>query len=196
MKGLTPIIIIVVSILGFIFFLRPQYAVIKDLKAEEVKYDGVLDQAAELNALRDRLEKTVETFAPEDLERLNKLVPESIDLPRLALDITTMANAFGLETEGLAISEPLDSPQTPNSKSYRSSRIEFTTDSSYDVMVAFLKELEQSLRLLDVSSLAVSPSEESATGLFKFNISIQTYWVDPSAQKASQEAAITDLDNN
>ena len=61
-------------------------------------------------------------------------------------------------------------------------------------MIAFLRELEQSLRMFDVTGLQLSPAED-ATGAYTFAVTMETYWVDETAAKASQQAAVDNLQN-
>ena len=50
-----------------------------------------------------------------------------------------------------------------------------TVTASYDNFIAFLKDLEKSLRLVDVVSLTFTAPESSPT--YDFTIGLKTYWL-------------------
>ena len=93
---IIPIILITVSIIGFLKVLNPMYADVKLLKAQTASYNEALDNSKALEAERDKLTKQYNSFAPEDLSKIEKLLPNSVDNIRLILEIEKLASPYGM----------------------------------------------------------------------------------------------------
>jgi Tfp pilus assembly protein PilO len=59
--------------------------------------------------------------------------------------------------------------------------LQFTTQTTYANFVAFMKELEASLRIVDITSLTIQPVPNSSSAnvepLYRFTIAVKTYWL-------------------
>ena len=77
------------AVAGGIFFLytQPAYDNVQVLKGRIAQYDQALDKAAELQQLKQSLLSRFNAFRPEDLDRLQKLLPDHVDNVRLILDL-------------------------------------------------------------------------------------------------------------
>jgi Tfp pilus assembly protein PilO len=183
MKGVFPIIAVVVA--GFLFYMYvdPIYAQIKVLRAEEATLNTALSRALELQTTRDQLISRYNTFSPEDLARLDKLLPDHVDNVRLVLDMDSLASQYGMRVRNVAIEKQEEKKKTtrtqavgPDERMYESMVLSFTVTGDYSTFRSFLKDLEQSLRLVDVESVGFTASE---TGLYDVTIGLRTYWLKP-----------------
>ena len=63
---------------------------------EIASYDEALDNSKALEAERDKLTQKYNSFNPEDLSRLQKLLPDNVDNIRLILEIEKIASPYGM----------------------------------------------------------------------------------------------------
>jgi Tfp pilus assembly protein PilO len=183
MKGIFSIIAVVVA--GFLFYLYidPTYTEIKVLRAEEATLNTALSRALELQSTRDQLISRYNTFSPEDLARLEKLLPDHVDNVRLVLDMDSLASQYGMRVRNVAIEKQDDKKKTtrtkqvgPDERTYESMVLSFTVTGDYSTFRSFLKDLEQSLRLVDVESVGFAAND---TGLYDVTVGLRTYWLKP-----------------
>lgn len=182
MKGLFPLLALVVAGLIFYFYVDPAYAEIRTLRQEEATLNAALSRALELQATRDQLLSRYNTFNPDDLARLGKMLPDHVDNVRLALDMDSLASQYGMRIRNVSI-EKIDEKKTrqtkvvgPDERAYESMVLSFTVTAQYDTFRTFLADLEQSLRIVDIESVSFSSTD---VGLYDFTVALRTYWLKP-----------------
>jgi len=207
MKLIITIVAVVLSGGMFFWYTKPTYDSALVLRASIAQNDAALDKAAELQKLRQTLLSRFNTFDPADLDRLQKLLPDHVDNVRLILDLDNLAENGGLALQNVDVSSAqkqtaknqtaLGAIGASNQK-YDSLTLTFSTIASYPAFVAFLTDLESSLRIVDLVSLTIAPSGGSTavasatnafpTGarnptatrtepLYTFNMTLRTYWL-------------------
>lgn len=174
MKNLTPIILIVVAIGLFFWQVKPLYGVVQDLRTQSAEYDEALDVADELEEVRGALADKLASFSPEDLDKLEKFLPSYMDNIRTIIDVNGVAAKYNIALKNLKTSEA--SAPTGATKVYSAASVGFDFSTSYTNAVNFLRDLETSLRLMDVRSLSVKPAASGASG-YNFSITLNTYWI-------------------
>jgi hypothetical protein len=198
-RALLPTILLLAT-LGLIFsYISPSYSKVQDIKEEITRFDEALGKAKELQALRDQLLAKYNSFSARDLERLEKFLPDQIDNVRLIIDIDAIASRYGMTVKNLSIQgdskERLQKTSVGNSTADISTSVPtpgarvlgsrpssvigsvimtFSVSASYERFLQFLKDLERSLRLIDVVSLSFDASGE---GVYNYNVGIKTYWL-------------------
>jgi len=178
-KLAIPIIFVVIAIALFFTYIDPTYSRIQELQAKNEEFREALRKAHELENRLDDLNQKYNSFSTEDLERLEKLLPDNINNVRLILDIDALASEFGVRAENLSLEneEALRSGVSVEDASpYASAVLSFTINTTYDEYLAFLKELEASLRITDLVNLSFASSQSSVDD-YSFKTSIQTYWL-------------------
>lgn len=179
MRPIIPTIIIVAS-LGAVFgFVNPRYEEVKVLQAERAQYQEALNNAQQLQKVRDSLLSTYNALPKNDLEKLKKLLPDHVDNVRLIIDISDIARRYGLSLKSVKnVETNKQNPNGPeidlNQDLYGSAALNFSVSSPYSNFIAFLKDLEQSLRVVDIESLEFDTKEGS---IYDFNLGIKTYWL-------------------
>lgn len=177
MKNITPIILILASIGIFFGFVKPQYSKAKIYVKELETYQKTLDQAKELDQKVKTLEGQIATFDKEDLEGLEKMLPERISDVDLIIEINNIASNFGLGIKDISIdkaaSEDVATAKQAN-ESFNTVDFSFGVTTSYQTFLTFLEGLEKSLRLVDVVSVTFAPGEGE---LYTFKVSLRTYWM-------------------
>ena len=171
----------------FLWYTKPTYDSVEGVKAESAQYDAALAKAAELQQLRATLLQRYNAFNPTDLDRVQKLLPDHVDNVALILDLDNLAGQYQMPIENVDVSTPA-SVSTINSgvptigastQKYDSVTIRFATRGSYDDFLLLIKDLEQSLRVVDLVQLNISPTTPLPTGVlqYSFDLTLRTYWL-------------------
>jgi Tfp pilus assembly protein PilO len=179
MKNIVSIILVVVAIVLFVTITNPRYATVRTLMAEQQRFDDALERSKELIALRDALLAKLNAIDTANINRLDRMLPDSIDTVRLIIDINTLASRYGMSLANISIGTP-DAPESegmlgPSSDEFGRLSLSFTVASNYQNFRAFLGDLERSLRLMDITSISFGEPEDS--GMTAYNISFTTYWL-------------------
>lgn len=169
----------------------PSYPQIKELQAEKTQYESALANSRKLQEERDTLGKKYNAIPPESLNRLSKFIPDSADNIRLIIDIQRIAQAYGLSLSSIrydagqtsAAPAPL-APAAPSavaaaSNDYGTFNLEFSVSASYENFLKFIKDLESSLRLVDIQSITFTTDTSSPidTGRTLYTVKLSTYWL-------------------
>lgn len=180
MRIILPIFFILAAAGLFFGYIDPAFSAIKELRAESAQFDEALDKSKELQAIRDELLSRFNTFPTEKLDRLQKLVPDAIDNVRLVLNLDDIASQYNMRVRDVSISsdvrQPENAPQEigPDTKPFDSVILSFSVNATYAQFLRFIRDLEDSLRLIDVVSVSFSAPEGD---LYQFDVSIRTYWL-------------------
>lgn len=177
MKFLLSVLIILGSIASFIFYVNPTYKEIKALKVESEEYNKALKEAESARTHWDETIRRYNDISTADIERLEKFLPDTIDNIRLLLDINEIALGYGTRLGGITIQRVASADPNAigaDNKPYGSLAVAFTVNTTYDVLTEFLKDLEQSLRIADVSILSFQAGVGSVN---TYEISLRTYWL-------------------
>lgn len=174
-----PIILIAISITVFFTFTNPIYSNITTLKAQAASYNTALDNEKALEGERDVLTSKYNAINPDDLDRLQKLLPDNVDNIRLILEIGQIALPYGMtltdvkydtgdtsansstSTTGTATTPAPTTiqggaPSGPVHQDYGVLNLSFSTSGTYDNFINFTKDLESNLRMIDISSIQFS----------------------------------------
>jgi type IV pilus assembly protein PilO len=173
---IVPIIVILTSIGLFFGYVDPTYTQVKALRLEKADYDRALNNSKDLQEERNKLLKKVDAMPDSDLTALTKLLPDHIDNVRLIIDIDEMAKTYNMKIRSFKAdtAEKKDTIGKDNS-AYGTLTLTFSTSASYGTFLAFLRDLEHSLRLIDVSSISFVASESNP--LYDYTVTVKTYWL-------------------
>src|SRR3989344_5140328 len=182
MRFFIPFILIAVAIVGFFSFTSPRYREIKQRGNEKREYEVALANVRKAESIRDELVDKRNSFKAEDLERLKKFLPDNIDNIRLLLEINAIASAYDTELKGIVIGQVDEKQATSGSTAPRfddnplgSLTLRFAVTLNYEDFVEFLKDIEHSLRLSDITSVGFVTSD--AGGPNTYTVSLRTYWL-------------------
>ncbi|MCH7529729.1 type 4a pilus biogenesis protein PilO [Patescibacteria group bacterium] len=177
MKFFIQIFFVATTVGLFFGYIDPTYDDVKIRMAEEQNFNEALDKSKELQIVRDKLLSRYNSFSTSDLNKLEKLLPDNVDNIRLTLDIDNIASAYGMRIRNVAVSQSsVASGSTigPSDKPYETVTLSFSVIAPYEEVLRFLKDLERSLRIVDVAKLSLIASTGS---LYEYQISIETYWL-------------------
>lgn len=176
-----PFMLVAIATALFMFYTDPTYQDTKALKAEMSSYDDALNKSQELRRLRDGLIARRNTFNPDQLSQLQRMLPDHIDNIRLIIDINGIAARHGLSLTDVSLGEISDSAGQRDELAVGNSgepvgsvTLGFSLSASYEELLVFLQDLEHSLRVLDVESLAFDVPTE---GEPSYSFTVRTYWL-------------------
>lgn len=194
-----PLILLAISVGLFFTYTQKTYGDIQALQVKESSYNDALTNANELETVRDQLLEKYNMFAPGTLDRLSKLLPDNVDNIKLILEINDVAVRYGMSLKNVKFDsaaastssakqiEQSNSKIAEKNKEYGIFDVEFSTEGTYPNFVAFIEDIEKSLRIVDVNSITFSSPENSGSfggatpskpaDLYKYDFKISTYWL-------------------
>ncbi len=192
LRILIPILILGTAITGIFLFVNPLYKDINVLKAELSAYNEALNNSKKLETERDKLVNKYKSITPENLKKLDKLLPDGVDNIILILEIEKIALAYGMELNNIRYDTFTKNKVTDtnnnaavikataeDNKPYGSWDLEFSVEGSYDDYISFLNDLENNLRVVDNSSVQFSSTntKRDEVDIYQYSFKIRTYWL-------------------
>lgn len=204
------IILVGIAIAVFFVYTNPTYKKILLLKNEASTYEQALNSSNQFEKARDSINQRYQSFSKNDIDRLKLLLPDTVDNVRLVIDIEKIAKDSGLVFKKVSYdvkesikaktttpqSDPnTQTPQAPqpvrlgvaseDSKPYGVFSVNFTVQGPYDQFLQFLKNLENSLRIVDVTSISFTSLESekdskktsTSNSVYEYTVTIKTYWL-------------------
>lgn len=183
--------LVVVSLAVFFGYINPTYGAltgkaelkersISELKEEAKRYDDALTKTREIEKKRTGLLEKYNAIPLADRERLEKLLPDHIDSVRLIIDVNNIASQYGMTLRNITLTEsdgqsPAASANAigPQGQRYVAVGLRFGVGGSYDDFRAFLRDLEQSLRVVDVQTLSFGSGKEADE--YSYSVTLATY---------------------
>lgn len=190
MKSILPLILIALSVTIYFTYIQNQIDVVKDLRTTHQSYVDAVAQTEEIAILRQNLVSKVKSFDETSLDRLKKSVPEKFDLLTFINDLNGFGARNGFILKDITVDSdntnaskqetPIESPKSPYSKtiSLKTYNASFSFKSDYRTMIKFAKEIEGSLRLIDVVSINLKTGdskEEGGGDIYDFAFKVKTY---------------------
>lgn len=173
--------LILVAIGLFFFVIDPQYKNVQKLEKDKGSNESLLNLSQDLQDKRDRLRASFNNISANEKDQLKKLLPDTVDNVRLILDISNIAETYGITIRNIQVSggeesegSRFDVVQSDLSNEIGIISLSFSVTSTYEVFVAFLEDLEEALRIVDIRRLSIDRGE----GVFmNYSISLDTYWL-------------------
>lgn len=191
MNNLISILLLVASLGIYFGYSRPTYSgvtlstnlegrSIAELKEERARYLDALEKTREIEEVRIGLLKEYNKIPDASKEKLEKLLPDHIDSVRLIIDVANRASQYDMTLKNIGlIDSDSDSGQEnasetigPQEGNTKTVGLKFNVAGSYDNLRAFIKDLEISLRLVDVSDLTFNAGSD---GSIDYAFTISTY---------------------
>src|SRR5690606_33815652 len=152
MRYFLPLLLIGLGIAGYFLITKPIYDEALVLKEQADKYNEALANSRILQAERDRMTAKFNSFNSGDLEKLEKIVPDSVDNIKLILEIQRVAQERGIvvsnvefEPEQFADTEtPVQNqgnirrPGATENSDYETFNLEFSIAGRYKDFVEFM----------------------------------------------------------
>ena len=161
---------------------------IKALNAEKTELNSALVKAGELRQRVEDLERNYNSFSDDQLSRLAKLLPDNVDNVQLIIDTNNIASLHGMRIKGVKVkTEEEKNAKNGGDTAVRTKAITrgdvpqqgnislvFSVSGSYREFINFLSDLQNSLRVVDMSSLSFSADDKD---FYTYNVELKTYWL-------------------
>lgn len=154
---------------------------IADTKAAIAANDEALLAARAYQAREEELVQKFNMMESTNLDKLENLLPDSVDNVSLILALKALADRSGLALSSIDVSKQAlaaEAAQDPFSlqavNPVNSVDMALTAVGTYRGFQGFLAGIEGSERLLDVKSVSVTGSN---TGLYNYQITLRLYWL-------------------
>lgn len=190
LRFIMPIILIGISIVVFFTFTQPLYKDIILIRTEAAAYNEALNNSKMLENERDKLTQKYNAIGSENLNRLQKFLPESVDNIRLILEIEKLASPYGMFLKDVKYDATQKESPAVNSgliqggvaagdvhKDYGTWNLEFSTEGTYGNFIHFVKDIENNLRIVDIVSVSFSSGSGASANVYKYSFKIKTYWL-------------------
>jgi Tfp pilus assembly protein PilO len=190
MRSLLPILFVGVAVAVFFMYTNPAYSGengILALQSQQASYNDALSNAKALQSVRDSLAEKYNALPPDNLERLEKLLPDNVNNIRLLIDIKGIADKHNMQIQNVKF-QSAQSSSLPNAvptssntlksdnKEYGTFDLEFSTNGSYSNFVNFISDMEKSLRIVDVNAVDFSSADDKSS-TYRYDLTITTYWL-------------------
>lgn len=175
MKSFIPFILIGICIAAYYMYLSPAYTEVKNLTATRDSYNDVLLKAKDIIQKRDSVLASYNSLPQEDKDRLKKFLPDKFDNALMANHINSIANKYGMIAQDILISQQMSADDL-NPGGYKTHLVSFFVTGSYANFIAFLKDLEVNLDLVDITNLVVkSENKNTQAQNLQFSFEFKTY---------------------
>lgn len=179
MRTIFSIIMLLASIGGFVVYTIPTYADVKTIGVQKTEYLDLLQSARTLAEKRDQLLQIYNSISPDEIARLEKMLPQNPDNVKLILEIDALAKNQALALQNVKIKEATDT----NSKNKTAKAnadigtltLEFTTVGPYAGYVNFINILEKNLRIMNIKKVSFLAPDDKAN--YQYQTTVETYWV-------------------
>lgn len=180
-KNATPIILIILSLGIYFTYTKDKIDELKTIQAVNSEYQTAISDSQKLIAERDNVLATYNQIKPEDQERLEKMIPDNEDNVRLIIDLNGVAARHGIAIKNIKTATEKDS--SGNSKvnqgivlpgTYNTVSLSFDTSTSYSNFLVFIRDLQASLRIIEISKISLKVNEN---GNYDYNVELKTFWL-------------------
>ncbi len=195
-KNITALILIIISIGVYFTVTSSMVDDAKAVKAVNDQYSAALSSADQLVSARDRVLAQYNAISAGDRDKLDKMIPSTVDNIRLIIDLNNVAVRHGFTlpdvkaiagtasktTGSVATRAPAGlngGPSTLSAASFAAPTLDtvtisFTATAEYNQFVSFLQDIEANLRVMNLTHLTVVATDN---GLYTYQVQLQTYWL-------------------
>jgi Tfp pilus assembly protein PilO len=187
-RNITAIILIILAAGIYFTVTQSMWDGAKQVKAVNDQYLSAIANAARLVSVRDKVLQDYNNIAQADRDRLDKMLPSTVDNIRLIIDLNNIAVQHSLNLKGIravanASASSGSAASTPtlakgssgiSAPTLDTVDITFSVTAPYQQFLSFLQDLEADLRIMDIKHLSVGVADD---GSYTFNVTMKTYWL-------------------
>lgn len=180
-----PILLVILSASVYVLVIDPTYADIRRQQAKEIELDNLINDAKQANAKLAKIKETYAAFPAGSEEALSTILPDKIDAIKFIIELEAVARIHGLVLKGPSATVPDDEKTDPSK--YNENRITFSVSAPYPVFHEFLRDIQDSLALREMTNISFGSVEEDSNGkyqrpesiVYNYNVSITSYSLHP-----------------
>lgn len=189
-RTITPIFSIIIALVIFFFYVKPEFVDIKAKQGEAEQYEEAAKTASALNGELAALLAKKESYGVGDLERLDALVPTTINEVKILTDLSEIARSHNMLFGDIKVTngDPGVGTLAPEATQegvaeqkvvytdFRTSEIAFSLIGTYEQFKAFLADVEKSLVLLEATNIVFDAGEGN---LQQYGVSLRAFSLPP-----------------
>ena len=167
----------------------------KAVQVVNEQYTTAMTSADQLIKVRDQVLKDYNNLSTDDRDRLNKMLPNTVDNIRLVIDLNNVAQQHGFSLKNIRAtaassakgsSAPsnltpaqqinLNNPSNTNIAApvLDTVSVSFSVSAPYLQFITFMQTLEADLRIMDLTHMSLSAND---TGTYDYSVEFRTYWL-------------------
>lgn len=191
MRIIFSVVRIVAGVLIFVFLVLPIKSEVDSLKSKKSELTKTEVDAKEYAALGQDVIDRFQSLDPAQVDRLKKMVPDSVDNVRFINDLNGLAKRSGMtlkkvdynpgDIKGTSTNVGVEHvDQSTHNLPYGSYTLKFSATGSYTQFLTFLEALENSLRLLDITAITFKAETTPGTSkndIYEFSLTTKAYWL-------------------
>lgn len=171
------VFLLIVAFVVFWFWTKPAWIETQKLREEQKTFIVFLNKIKEDRILRDDLLSIYNSIPASELERLNKMVPKEIDKEKILVQFEDLALKNGVMLKNIDIVQQKkeDGSQKPSGQLSFANEAMLNLDigASYENFLNFLRDVEKSLRLIDLEEITLQTGKEN---FYNFKLKAKTYF--------------------
>ena len=173
-KIIIALICLAAGVALIVWVIKPIWASTEELRNEiRLKTDEVVKIEVLLTKQDELKQKYFDS--KDDIDRILLALPEGNDVSYDLSQIDAVVKRNGLLLESINFSEGDEDSDTKKIGPLTTS-VDMDLSGSYEAFKGLLRDMESSLRIIEVSSIGISPSKESEeSNLFNFSLNINVY---------------------
>ena len=160
----------------FFSWTKPGFNEVRHLQKTAISFNEILGNSKQLQVTRDKMLSEYNSITPDDLKKLNKIIPSKMEAIKLIIEIESIAKNHGLLLKSIDVKEDKKDKKAsfgPRKKDFGKVSMIMSVAGRYGSFVSFLEDLERNSSLIDVNKISFNSSD---TDSYEFNIEAATYW--------------------
>jgi Tfp pilus assembly protein PilO len=188
--------LIIIAVAVAVFFLVTQGNV-KKIEKNSAEVDHLSSVLENIRLYKDKADQLIldyNSIETNDIDRLEKFLPDDVSNVKLILAVQNVADDLGISIKNVtydSASQKASNGQVSSSqdainrqtKDYGAFDMNITVTGKYPEFVTFLSQIEKSLRIVDVRQIDFA-AKDAKTGvtpgsneIYQFDIDLRTYWL-------------------
>lgn len=184
-RYIIPILLVILSASVYVLVIDPTYADIRRQQAKEIELDNSIADAKQANVKLAKIKEAYAAFPAGSEQALSTILPDKIDAIKFIIEMEAVARIHGLVLKGPS-AIVADSDKS-NSSKYDENHITFSVAAPYTVFQEFLRDIQDSLALREMTSISFSADEADLNAkyqrpesiVYTYNVSITSYSLHP-----------------
>lgn len=162
---------------------KPRLDSIQLLKLQQQDLQAAIDNSRRLELKWNELVSRYNAFSQSDLEDAEGVIPSNVDNVKLIIELSELAKQVGVELRNVSL---VDENSSDASVPYGTLSLGVTLRGTYANFVEYISQVESSLRLMDIRSVAFTPNEGEidrtsgrliVSDVYDYSIVLDTYWL-------------------
>ncbi len=158
---------------------------ITELRSEKLALARALRDADKLKERAAELNEKVKSIPADQIKRLDDFLPDSVDDLQLVVDINNIASRSEMKIGDVELGGKNERRRTGDTEvegavlpEVATVPVTFTVTGSYANFKAFLTDIAQSLRILEVKEIEFASVGEGSTDTgYRYQVTVETYWL-------------------